>query len=366
MKAAVLDKVGGKYEIRDVELDAPKGREVLVDVKASGLCHSDEHIRSHDFGFPMPTVLGHEIAGIVREIGPDVTSLAVGDHVAGSLVSFCGNCDQCMQGAPFRCLNQNTSTARGVDETQRITAGDGTPITQFMGLAGFAEQALSHENNLVKINKEIPFDRACLLGCGVVTGIGTAINTAGVRPGDYVAVFGCGGVGLNGVQGARIAGARRIIAIDLQPEKLELAKKFGATDTINPKDEDVVERVLEITGGYGVHHAFEMIGVLATMKQAFEILGMDGTAYVVGMQQPDSTLDLTLFGDVLMKRKSVKGVFMGSTNPQIDIPMYADLYVQGRLNLDDLVSKRIGLDEINEAYQELEGGKVARAVITFD
>jgi S-(hydroxymethyl)glutathione dehydrogenase/alcohol dehydrogenase len=173
-------------------------------------------------------------------------------------------------------------------------------------------------------------------------------------------------VGLNGVQGAKIAGARRIIAIDLQPEKLELARKFGATDTINPKDEDVIERVMEITGGYGVHHAFEMIGVLATMKQAFEILGMDGTAYVVGMQQPESTLDLALYHDVLMKRKSVKGVFMGSTNPQIDIPMYADLYVQGRLNLDDLVSKRIRLEEINEAYKELEGGKVARAVITFD
>lgn len=367
MKAAVLDHVGGKYEIRNVTLASPIGREVVVDIKASGLCHSDEHIRTNDFGFPMPTVLGHEIAGIVTEVGPDVKELQVGDHVTGCLVAFCGHCDQCLQGAPFRCLNQLTTTARAEDEPARITSEDGEAITQFMGLGGFAEKALSHEHNLVKINKEIPFDRACLLGCGVITGIGTALNTAGVRPGDYVAVFGAGGVGLNGIQGARIAGARRIIAIDLQPEKLELAKKFGATDVINPAEEDVLERVQEITDGYGVHHAFEMIGVLATMRQAFDILGMDGTAYVVGMQKPDDTLDLNLYHEVLMQRKAVKGVFMGSTNPRIDIPMYADLYVQGRLNLDDLVSKHIKLEDINEAYEELNaGGKVARAVITFD
>src|SRR5690625_216006 len=272
-----------------------------------------------------------------------------------------------MKGAQFRCLNQLTTTMRHPEDTPRITDEDGAPITQFMGLAGFAEQALSHEHNLVKINKEIPFDRACLLGCGVITGMGTAINTAGVRPGDFVAVFGAGGVGLNGIQGARIAGARRIIAIDLQPDKLELAKKFGATDTINPNEEDVVERVQEITNGYGVHHAFEMIGVFATMQQAFDILGMDGTAYVVGMQKSEDTLDIGLYHEVLMKRKTVKGVFMGSTNPRIDIPMYADLYMQGRLNLDDLVSKHINLEDINEAYAELEtSGKVARAVITFD
>lgn len=367
MKAAVLDQVGGRYEVRNVHLATPIGREVVVDIKASGLCHSDEHIRSNDFGFPMPTVLGHEIAGVVTEIGPEVTELEVGDHVTGSLIAFCGHCDQCLKGAPYRCLNQATATARGADEPPRLTSDDGEEITQFMGLAGFAEQALSHEHNLVKINKEIPFDRACLLGCGVVTGMGTAINTAGVKPGDFVAVFGAGGVGLNGIQGAKTAGARRIIAIDLQPEKLELAKKFGATHTINPKEEDVIEKVQEFTDGYGVHHAFEMIGVLATMNQAFEVLGMDGTAYVVGMQKPEDTIDLNLYHDVLMKRKTVKGVFMGSTNPRIDIPMYADLYVQGRLNLDDLVSKHIKLEDINEAYEELEkGGKVARAVITFD
>lgn len=366
MKAAVLDEVGAKYEIREIQIDSPIGREILVDVKASGLCHSDEHIRENDFGFPMPTVLGHELAGVVREIGPDVTEFSVGDHVTGCLVAFCGHCDQCVMGAPFRCENQETVGVRQADEAPRMSTMDGTPITQFQGLGGFAEQSLVHENQLVQVNKEIPFDRACLLGCGVITGAGTAINTASVRVGDYVAVFGCGGVGLNGIQGAAIAGARKVIGIDLQPGKLELAKKFGATDVINPAEEDLNERILEITNGYGVHHAFEMIGLLPTMKQAFSILGKDGTAYVIGMQKPGTTLDIELFNDVLMNRKAVKGVYMGSSNPRIDIPLYADLYVQGRLNLDDLVSKRIKLEDINETYAELGGGQVARAVITFD
>lgn len=366
MRAAVLDQVGGRYEIRDITIADPIGREVLVDVKASGLCHSDEHIRENDFGFPMPTVLGHEVAGIVTAVGPDVTELDVGDHVSGCLINYCGHCDECLKGAPFRCLNQLMSTARTAEEPPRLTTAEGEPITQFSSLSGFAEQVLSHEHNMVKINKDIPFEVACLLGCGVITGMGTAINTAGVRVGDYVAVFGCGGVGLNGIQGAKIAGARKIIGIDLQPSKLELAKKFGATDVINPKEEDLVERVMEITSGYGVHHAFEMIGLLPTLEQAMSILGMDGTAYVVGMQKPENRLSVELFHDLLMKRKAVKGVYMGSTNSHIDIPIYADMYTQGRLNLDDLVSKRIKLEDINEAYEELAGGQVARAVITFD
>lgn len=365
MKAAVLNAVDERYEVRDVEIDDPIGREVLVDVKASGLCHSDEHIRTNDFGFPMPTVLGHEVAGVVRAVGPDVTELAVGDHVAGCLIAYCGHCDQCLRGAPYRCLNQATANERTADQPARLTL-DGTPVTQFQGLSGFAEQVLSHERQMVKINRDIPFDRACLLGCGVVTGMGTAINTAQVRVGDFVAVFGCGGVGLNGIQGAKVAGARKIIGIDLQPAKLELATTFGATDVINPKEEDLVERIMEITSGYGVHHAFEMIGLLPTLEQAVSILGMDGTAYVVGMQKPSNRLSIELFHDLLMKRKAVQGVYMGSTNPHIDIPTYADMYVQGRVNLDDLVSKRIGLEQINETYAELEGGQVARAVITFD
>ena len=366
MKAAVLDEVGARYEVRDVQIDSPIGREVLIDVKASGLCHSDEHIRANDFGFPMPTILGHKIAGIVREVGDYVTEFEVGDHVVGCLVAFCGHCDQCIQGAPFRCLNQDTAGIRQPDEPARLSTPDGTPITQFQGLAGFAEQALVHENQLVAVNKQIPFDRACLLGCGVITGVGTAVNTAGVRVGDYVAVFGAGGVGLNGVQGAAIAGARKVIAIDLQPSKLELAKKFSATDVINPAEENLEERIREITYGHGVDHAFEMIGILPTMKQAFSILAKDGTAYVIGMQKPGTTLNLELFNDVLMNRKAVKGVYMGSTNPRLDIALYADLYTQGRLNLDDLVSKHIDLEAINETYAELEGGQVARAVITFD
>ncbi|MER6975816.1 Zn-dependent alcohol dehydrogenase [Streptomyces carpinensis] len=365
MKAAVLARVGGQFEVRDVKIDAPDGREVLIAVKASGLCHSDDHIRTHDFGFPMPLVLGHELAGVVQAVGHDVTGLRPGDHVTACPVLYCGRCVECRMGAPIRCRNKGF-TVRGPEAEPRLRADDDVPIEQFEGLGAFAQQVLIHENQVVKINEEIPFDRACLLGCGVATGVGSVLHAAKVQPGESVAVIGCGGVGLNGVQGARIAGAHKIIAIDVQPEKLELATKFGATDVINSHEEDVVERVLEITGGRGVQHAFEMIGLLPTLELAVKVLGLGGTAYVVGMQQPESRLSLDLFADILMQQKGVRGVDMGSTNPQVDIPFYADLYVQGRLNLDDLVSRRIQLDEINEGYEELAGGKIARTVITFD
>ncbi len=364
MQAAVLDQVGGQFEVRDVRIDEPDNLEVLIDVKASGLCHSDDHIRSHDFGFPMPMVLGHELAGVVRAVGKDVTQFAPGDHVTGCPVLYCGRCQECRQGAPFRCLDKDYTIRAG--GRPRLSTEAGAPIEQFEGLSAFAQQVLVHENQIVKINTSIPFDRACLLGCGVATGIGSVIHAARVQPGEFVAIIGCGGVGLNGVQGAKIAGARKIIAIDIQPEKLALATKFGATAVINSRDEDVAARVLEITEGRGVQHAFEMIGLLPTMRQAVEILGVGGTAYVVGMQQPDAQLPLDLFADVLMQQKGVRGVDMGSTNPQVDIPYYADLYVQGRLNLDDLVSRRIDLSEINEGYEELASGKIARTVITFD
>lgn len=365
MKAAVIDQVGGDFQIRDVSIDAPANREVLIDVKASGLCHSDDHIRTHDFGFPMPLVLGHEIAGVVRSVGSEVTDFVVGDHVTCCPILYCGRCVECRQGDPTLCPNKSFTVRTGEGEP-RLRAADEARIEQFEGLGGFAEQALVHENQVVKINKTIPFDRACLLGCGVATGVGSVLHAAKVQAGEFIAVIGCGGVGLNGVQGAKIAGARKIIAIDIQPEKLELAKKFGATHTINSRDENVIERVLEITEGHGVHHAFEMIGLLPTMEQAVEILGAGGTAYVVGMQQPDAKLSLDLFADILMQQKGIRGIDMGSTNPQVDIPFYADLYVQGRLNLDDLVSRRIHLHDINEGYEELAGGKIARTVITFD
>lgn len=224
-----------------------------------------------------------------------------------------------------------------------------------------------HENCVVRVTKDIPFEKACLLGCGVVTGAGAAINTAEVRVGDTVAVIGCGGVGLNAVQGARLAGAHKIIAIDLQPEKLELAKTFGATHTINPNEvDDVVAAVQEITETSGVDHAFEVIGLKPTAEQAIKILGVGGGAYQIGMIPIGKQLEIDPFVDILMQQRKYQGVYMGSTSPKRDIPLYADLYQQGRFNLDDLVSKTIRLEDINAGYAELEGGKIARSVIVFD
>jgi len=363
MKAAVLDKVGDKFTVQEIDIATPIGREVLVQVKASGLCHSDLHIAENDFGFPMPSVLGHEISGIVTEIGPDVTEFAVGDHVVGCLVSHCGHCIQCEAGRTFMCLNPE-ETQRTADQPARLTR-NGDSVTQFSELGGFAEFSLAHENNLVVVSKEIPFDKAALLGCGVVTGAGAAINTASVRVGDTVAVIGCGGVGLAAIQGAALAGARRVIAIDLQPGKLELAKKFGATDTVNPADGDVVEQVKALTGGVGVDHSFEVIGLKITAMQALAVLGQGGGAYLIGMQKPGTVLEIDPFGELLMQKKSIQGVYMGSTNFKLDIPMYADLYLQGRFNLDDLVSKTIPLEQINEGYDDLRKGEVARSVIVF-
>lgn len=363
MKAAVLESVGTPFVIRDIQIAAPIGREVLVDVKASGLCHSDLHVQENDFGYPLPGVLGHEISGVVAAVGPDVTEFSVGDHVVGCLVSHCGHCAACLAGRTFECAHPE-AVQRDPAEAPRLSV-DGTPLYQFADLGGFAEQALVHENNIVVVNRDIPFVQAALLGCGVVTGAGAAINTAGIRVGDTVAVIGCGGVGLSAIQGAALAGATRVIAIDLQPGKLELAKRFGATHTVNPADGDVVEQVRALTDGQGVKYSFEVIGLKQTAQQAVEILAKAGMAYLIGMQKPGTVIELDPMGTLLMGQKGVRGVFMGSTNFKHDIPMFADLYTQGRYNLDDLVSQTIALEDINAGYEELKKGQVARSVITF-
>lgn len=365
MKAAVVDAVGEPFVIQEIDIAEPIGREVLVDVKASGLCHSDEHYRANDFGMPMPMVFGHEIAGVIAAVGPDVSEFKVGDHVVACLVPSCGHCPSCLDGRRHQCSNP-TAVQRGVDEPPRLSR-NGEPLNQFLEISGFAEQILTHENQVVAVNPEIPFDKAALLGCGVVTGAGAAINAARVGVGQDVVVIGCGGVGLNTVQGARLAGARRIIAIDLQPAKLELAKKFGATHTINSGEvDDVVAAVQEITGTSGVHASFEVIGLKATAELAVRVLGVGGTAYLVGMQRVGTVLDIEPISELMPFQRSIEGVVMGSTNFKRDVPMFADYYLQGRFNLDDLVSQTITLDEINEGYEELKGGAIARSVIVFD
>ncbi|GGA76562.1 alcohol dehydrogenase [Pseudoclavibacter endophyticus] len=361
MRAAVVSTPGGGFHLEDVELAAPAGREIVVEVKASGLCHSDISVAEAGMGFPMPVLLGHEVAGIVAEVGPDAHTVKVGDRIVVCMVSGCASCVQCRSGKPYRCL-QAEPLERGVDDAPRV-ARDGEAISQFMGVGGFAERVLIHESLAVPIGEDIPFDVACLLGCGVVTGAGAAINTAGIRPGDTVAVIGCGGVGLNTIQGARLAGATRVIAVDLQPAKLEMARSFGATDVVAAGEGDPVEAVRALTGG-GVDYSFEVIGLQPTAEQAVRMLKVGGTALLIGVQKPGTVLDLDIFADVILPQRHILGVSMGSTNPLVDIPMYADLYRQGRFELDALVSERISLDEIGDAYARLAGGSVARAVVT--
>lgn len=358
MKASVTLGVGQGFKTQEITIDEPRGREVLVDVKASGLCHSDLHLVENDYGFPMPAVFGHEIAGVVAAVGPDVTDVAVGDRVVGSLIQSCGACRNCHAGLSFDCLNPNVTLREG-----RISSEEGA-LSQAFGLGGFAEQSLVDERQLAVVNAEIPFPQASLLGCGVITGAGAAINAAGVRVGDTVAVIGTGGVGLNAISGARLAGARRIIAVDVLESKLEAAKRFGATDIVNSKETDAVEAIKALTDGEGVDHAFEIIGLKVTQQQAIDATKVGGTTSLVGMGKPGSTVELDGSVALLETRKRVQGVKMGSTNIKRDIPMYADLYVQGRLNLDDLVSQEISLDQVDEAYEQLKRGEVIRSVIT--
>jgi S-(hydroxymethyl)glutathione dehydrogenase/alcohol dehydrogenase len=362
MKAAVLEAIGEPLVIEDIDIANPIGREVLVEVKANGLCHSDLHMAENNFGLPLPAILGHELAGIVTAIGPDVTEFAIGDHVVGCLVSHCGKCDRCLTGRQVECRNR-LATARTADQGPRLFRGD-TSVYQFASLGGFAEQALAHENNLVKVTKDISFEKACLLGCGVITGAGAVVNSARTRVGDTLAVIGCGGVGLSAIQGARLAGALRIIAVDLSPTKLELARKFGATDLVNASEGDPVEQVRELTNGWGVDSAFEVIGLKQTAEQAVGMLSNGGTAYMVGIQRPGTVWEIPA-GPLVTPQKGLRGVYMGGTIFKVDIPMYAEYYLQGRFNLDDLVSQTIPLDQVNEGYIELKKGEVARSVVVF-
>jgi S-(hydroxymethyl)glutathione dehydrogenase/alcohol dehydrogenase len=361
MKAAVLNRDRGKFEIEQVVIDKPKQREVLIAVKASGLCHSDLHMSEGGFGVQLPAVFGHELAGVVEEIGPDVREFKVGDHVVASLIQYCGHCEACLDGRTYQCLHPE-ETLRAKENGQRLTR-DGKPVTPVFGTAAFAEYALVHENQLAKVPDSLPFPQACILGCGCVTGAGAAINTANVKAGDTVAVIGVGGVGLNVISGARLAGAVRIIAIDTQPAKALLARQFGATDFIDASKRDAVEAVTMLTGA-GVDHAFEVIGLAATSQQAIKMARLGGGAYLIGLHKVGATIEVDVLGDLISRQVAVRGVYMGSSNIKHDIPMYAQLYLEGRFNLDDLISKEINISEINEAYEELKKGAIARSVIT--
>ncbi|MCR9278559.1 MAG: Zn-dependent alcohol dehydrogenase [Pseudomonadaceae bacterium] len=360
MKAAVFYEANKPLEIEEISHGDPAPREVLVRTVCAGVCHSDLHFQNGSYPHPAPAVLGHESAGIVEAVGSDVTYVQPGDHVITCLSAFCGHCEYCLTGHMSLC--QEPELQRSPDKPPRLSKGD-TAVHQFLNLSSFAEYMLIHEHALVKVNKEMPLDRAALIGCGVTTGVGAVIHTAKVEPGSTVAVIGCGGIGLSAINGAAIAGAGRIIAVDMVPSKLELARKFGATDIVNAGDGDPVGQVMEMTGG-GVHYSFEAIGLKATAEQSFKMLARGGTATIIGMI-PVGTM-VELHGPEFLMERKIQGSNMGSNRFRVDMPRFVDFYLQGKLHLDDMISRRIKLEDVNEGMEALKSGEVARSVIMFD
>ena len=360
MKAAVFREVNQPMEVEDIEVAKPGPREVLIRTAAAGVCHSDLHFFNGTYPGITPMVLGHESAGIVEQVGSDVHYVKPGDHVITCLSVFCGHCEHCLTGHMSLC--QEPETKRGQDDEPRLSKS-GSELQQFANLGSFAEYMLVHEHAVAKIREDMPLDRAALIGCGVTTGVGAVIHTAKVEPGSTVAVIGCGGVGLSCINGAAIAGASRVVAVDMVASKLDLARKFGATDVVNGSDGDPVEQVKALTGG-GVHYSFEAIGLKITAEQAFGMLLNGGTATVIGMIPPGDMV--SLHGPDFLFEKKIQGSFMGSNRFRVDMPRFVELYLQGKLHLDDLVSSHIKLSDINDAFKQLETGEIARNVIMFD
>ena len=360
MKAAVLHSANQPLTIEEVALTKPGSRDVLLRTAFAGLCHSDLHFIEGLYPHPTPCVLGHESAGIVEAVGDAVTYVKPGDQVITCLSVFCGTCPQCITGHPNLCENTEVKMPPGV--SRRLSWKGGELMNQFLNLSSFAEEMLVHENAMVKIDPDIPLDRAALVGCGVMTGVGAVFNAAKVEPGATVAVIGCGGVGLSAVNGAALAGAERIIAIDTVASKLELAKTLGATDTLNASNADPVKAIRDMTGG-GVHYSFEALGTKATAEQAFGMLRPGGTATIIGMVPLGVKIELHGF-DFLRDRK-LQGTSMGGNRFRVDMPRLLSLWRQGRLKLDHLISGRIKLGEINEGFAALKSGAPVRQLIDF-
>ncbi|MGD0104714.1 MAG: Zn-dependent alcohol dehydrogenase [Rhodopila sp.] len=360
MKAAVFHAAHQPLTIEDVEIDKPKRREVLLRTAYAGLCHSDLHFMEGLYPYPTPAVLGHEGAAVVEAVGEDVTYVKPGDHVITCLSVFCGECEQCTTGHTVLCDNPEVKLLPGA---ARRLKWKGEVLNQAFNLSAFAEQMLVHEHAIVKINQNIPLDRAALVGCGVMTGVGAVFNTAKVEPGSTVAVLGCGGIGLSAVNGAAIAGAERIIAIDTNPSKLEKAVQMGATHTINASNLDPVAAVKDLTDGKGVPYSFEAIGLKITAEQSFAMLRPGGVATIIGMIPFGTKIEL--HGADFLRERKIQGSSMGSNHFRVDMPRLLELWRQGRLKLDHLISGQIKLDEINEGFAMLKSGAPVRNLINF-
>ena len=361
-KAVLCREHNQPVVVEQISLDAPKRGEVCVKLGACGVCHSDLSAITGTIALPLPLVLGHEGAGVVEEVGEGVTDLAPGDHVVFSFIYMCGKCRFCVAGRPVLCLEQGKALTTPLEGTSRARDAKGAALGIFSGCGSMAQYATVSAENLIRIDPKIPLDCAALVGCGVTTGVGAVFNTAKVEPGSSVAVFGCGGVGLSAIQGAAIAGARRIIAIDTLAPKLEMAKKFGATDSILFKD-DPVKELKKLTGG-GPDYAFECVGSGELAATAYRAIRRGGLAVVVGVAKPsDSTAIRTM--TLPFEEKTITGSYFGSCVPRVDFPRLLSLYLAGRLKLEELITRRYSIDEAPQAFADLQTGKNARGVIVF-
>ncbi|MEN9289311.1 MAG: hypothetical protein RL317_934 [Pseudomonadota bacterium] len=361
MKAAVLVQPNQPLVIEELSISKPGPHEVLIRTAACGLCHSDLHFIEGAYPHPLPAIPGHEAAGIVEAVGSEVRTVKPGDAVVTCLSAYCGHCEFCVTGRMSLCLGGDTR--RGPGEAPRITRADGTQVNQMLNLSAFAEQMLIHEHACVKIDPDMPLDRAAIIGCAVTTGAGTIFNACKVTPGETVAVVGCGGVGLATINAAKIAGAGRIIAADPMPEKRALALKLGATDVIDPMADGAAGQIVEMTKG-GVDHAIEAVGRPASAQLAVNVLRRGGTATILGMMPLAEKVGLSAMD--LLSGKKLQGAIMGGNRFPVDIPRLVDFYIRGLLDLDSIIAERIPLSAINDGFDKMKKGDSARSVIVFD
>ena len=357
VKGVVATGKGEPVTVTTVIVPDPGPGEALVAVQACGVCHTDLHYREGGIGEDFPYLLGHEAAGVVEAVGPDVTGLAPGDFVILNWRAVCGQCRACLRGRPWYCFATHNAT-------QKMTLADGTPLSPALGIGAFAEKTLVAAGQCTKVDPAIRPEVGGLLGCGVMAGLGAAINTAGVTRGDSVAVIGCGGVGNAAILGSVLAGARKVIAVDVDDRKLEWARGFGATDTVNSQSADPVEKIRDLTDGNGADVVIEAVGRPETYRQAFYARDLAGTVVLVGVPTPQMQLELPLL-DVFGRGGSLKSSWYGDCLPSRDFPMLVDLHLQGRLPLDKFVSETIALDAVEEAFARMQGGEVLRSVVTL-
>ena len=364
-RAAVMYEHNQPVVVEELELDEPKANEVLVRTAASGVCHSDLSVVTGTIFYDAAVALGHEGAGIIERVGDEVTGFHPGDHVILSFVSYCGSCRMCQMEKVCLCESYDVPRGFQLDGTYRLHNNSGDGILQMARIATMSEYMVVPQQNLVKIDDHYSLEKAALVGCGVTTGVGAVLNTAKVEPGSSVAVIGTGGVGLNAIQGAVLAQAERIIAVDIAERKLNFAKSFGATDVVNASIGDPVEAVRELTAGLGVDYAFEVIGNPKTIVQAYNMVRAAGTAVIVGMAHHQSDVSIPAQHLVSTERQLI-GSFYGSCHPRVDMPKLLSLYTEGKLKLDELITRNYQLEQINEAFADMEAGENARGVILFN